>query len=178
SEMNHPRDQHGDGQSSLLRLARERFGEGTDERAARSLRSTASAALWFEHGAAVDGAPRLMILAPHDDPVFSRFDGRLVDAGAGHKLLHGDTSAANAAALRAEFPNLRPVTLGLQTSAGFGDRLGLATPGHVAAMHEAGAAGKIAPIFAQQSIREMSRTSRSAQEVIDDATWGAFDAGW
>ena len=36
----------------------------------------------------------------------------------------------------------------------------------------------IAPIFAQQSIREMTRTGRSPQQVMDDATWGIFSEGW
>ncbi|MFM8475721.1 MAG: tagaturonate epimerase family protein, partial [Planctomycetaceae bacterium] len=43
--------------------------------------------------------------------------------------------------------------LGLNPSFGFGDRTGLATPGHVAAMRQHG--GGIQPIFPQQSIREM-----------------------
>jgi hypothetical protein len=57
-----------------------------------------------------------------------------------------------------------------------GDRLGLATPGHVRAVRAAG--GAIAPIFAQQSIREMTRTGRTPQQVMDDATWGIFQEGW
>jgi hypothetical protein len=36
----------------------------------------------------------------------------------------------------------------------------------------------LAPIFAQQSIREMTRTGRTPEAVLDDATWGAFQAGW
>jgi hypothetical protein len=39
----------------------------------------------------------------------------------------------NAALLRQKLPWLNPTPLGMQTSAGFGDRLGLATPGHIAA---------------------------------------------
>lgn len=85
-------------------------------------------------------------------------------------------SDANAAALRRALPWLTPRPLGLTISAGFGDRLGLATPGHVRAMERAG--DGMAPIFAQQSIREMSRTKRSPTEVMTDATWGAFEAGW
>ncbi|HJQ28622.1 MAG TPA: tagaturonate epimerase family protein, partial [Rubrobacter sp.] len=53
---------------------------------------------------------------------------------------------------------------------------GLATPGHVRAMRSAG--GAIAPIFAQQSIREMERTGRGPQEVLNEATWGVFAEGW
>ena len=67
-------------------------------------------------------------------------------------------------------------TLGLQPSFGFGDRIGLATPGHVAAMKAAGAG--IAPIFPQQSIREMKRTARTPQQVIDAAIAGMQSSGW
>src|SRR5207342_1386392 len=69
-----------------------------------------------------------------------------------------------------------PFRFGLHTSAGFGDRLGLATPGHVRALKAVGAA--INPVFAQQSIREMGRCHRTPRNVVDDATWGAFQAGW
>ncbi|WP_428940177.1 tagaturonate epimerase family protein [Fontivita pretiosa] len=69
-----------------------------------------------------------------------------------------------------------PVPLGLSPSFGFGDRLGLATPGHVAAMKRAGQG--IAPIFAQQSIREMTRTNRTPEQVMADALRAAQEAGW
>lgn len=69
-----------------------------------------------------------------------------------------------------------PTPLGLAPSFGFGDRIGVATPGHVAAMKRCGAG--IAPIFPQQSIREMARTSRTPQQVMDDAMRGAAAAGW
>src|SRR5437763_16802622 len=70
----------------------------------------------------------------------------------------------------------RCTTLGLSPSFGFGDRIGLATPGHVQAMRRAGQS--IAPIFAQQSIREMTRTNRTPEQVIHDALAGAKKAGW
>lgn len=66
--------------------------------------------------------------------------------------------------------------LGLDPSFGFGDRTGLATPGHVAAMQAAGRG--IRPIFPQQSIREMQRTGRSAVQVMEEALRGARQAGW
>jgi hypothetical protein len=78
--------------------------------------------------------------------------------------------------LRSHLPWLNPCLLGLKTSAGMGDRVGLATPGHVRATRHY--EGKIAPIFAQQSIREMTRTKRSPQQVMDDAVWGIFCEGW
>ena len=55
-----------------------------------------------------------------------------------------------------------PTPLGLEKSFGFGDRLGLATPGHFAAARRF----DFAPIYAQQSIREMERTQRTPQEVV------------
>jgi hypothetical protein len=82
---------------------------------------------------------------------------------------------ANAAALRERLPWLKPQPLGLKESAGCGDRLGLATPGHVRAVR---AVGSIAPILAQQSMRENARTGRNAQQVMDDAMWGVFEEGW
>lgn len=70
----------------------------------------------------------------------------------------------------------RCVPLGLRPSFGFGDRIGLATPGHVAAMKKSGQG--IEPIFSQQSIREMTRTQRSPEAVMKDALSGASVAGW
>src|SRR5436309_512317 len=67
-------------------------------------------------------------------------------------------------------------TLGLQPSFGFGDRIGLATPGHVEAMRRSGAG--ISPIFPQQSIREMARTGRTPERVMADALAGMREAGW
>jgi hypothetical protein len=87
-------------------------------------------------------------------------------------------TAENAAALRARLPWLTPRPLGLQTSFGFGDRIGLATPGHIQALRAAGAEGQIAPIFCQQSVRENTRTGRTPQQVMDDALWGVFQEGW
>lgn len=75
--------------------------------------------------------------------------------------------------------NLHPLIsepLGLAPSFGFGDRIGLATPGHVAAMHAAGEG--ILPIFAQQSIREMTRTQRTPEQVMQEAMTAAAAHGW
>lgn len=67
-------------------------------------------------------------------------------------------------------------TLGLKPSFGFGDRIGLATPGHIAAMRRVPCG--IEAIFPQQSIREMTRTQRTPQNVIDDAVSGMQSTGW
>jgi len=64
--------------------------------------------------------------------------------------------------------------LSLSPSFGFGDRLGLATPGHIAAVRGT----KFAPIFAQQSVRENARTGRTPQQVMDEARRAVDAAGW
>lgn len=128
-----------------------------------------------EYGLAlVDGATQLAALASNPSDL-EGFEGTKSEHAEGTLLL-GPCAAHNAAALRKRLRWLRPQPLGLQTSAGMGDRLGLATPGHVRAVRAAG--GQIAPIFPQQSIREMTRTGRTAQQVMDDATWGVFAEGW
>lgn len=106
----------------------------------------------------------------------SSFEGSAAE-GNGRQILEGPLSATNAAALRAAFPNLRPSLIGDSlTSVGTGDRLGLATPGHVAAFQQVG--GHVVPVFAQQSIREMDRLGRDAQSVMDMATFGCVAGGW
>lgn len=84
----------------------------------------------------------------------------------------------NARALQARLPWLTPQPLGAQLSFGFGDRIGLATPGHVAALRSADPAGKIAPIFAQQSVRENDRLHRDPDTVMVAAIWSVFAEDW
>ena len=122
-----------------------------------------------------DSGYRLVILAPDGSPFFEGFEGEVSHQN-GQSLLIGPANVRNASVLRFRLPWLRPRLLGLRTSAGLGDRLGLATPGHVRAVRAAG--GNLAPIFPQQSIREMSRTGRSPQQVMDDALWGVLAEGW
>lgn len=118
---------------------------------------------------------RLGVISAGSDA--SGFDGeqRGIDIGGrGSVLTLCPTSPANAEALRRLLPFLVARPLGLALSAGCGDRLGLATPGHVRAIRKS----SMQPIFAQQSIRENSRTGRTPQEVMDDALWGVFQEGW
>jgi hypothetical protein len=125
--------------------------------------------------AQTEDGPRLAILTTASDaPLLPQFEGHRSEHDE-QTLLLGPLTPHNAAALRQQLPWLKPRPLGLKTSAGLGDRMGLATPGHVRAIRKA---GTIAPIFAQQSIREMTRTGRTPQQVMDDATWGIFQEGW
>jgi len=121
------------------------------------------------------GSRLLVLPQPSHAGVLAEFEGERSELG-GAPALVAPPTALNAAALRRHHPWLVPHPLPAAASAGFGDRLGLATPGHVRALRAAG--GSITPVFAQQSIREMTRTGRSPQDVVDAATWGSFEAGW
>ncbi len=88
-------------------------------------------------------------------------------------------SPGNAKSLREKFSFLSPSVIGLSSSAGFGDRLGCASPGHVRSLVNCeGAADFFRPVFAQQSTRENQRTGRTSAQVIDDAMWGVMQSGW
>ncbi len=76
--------------------------------------------------------------------------------------------------VREALPWTAPRVCGLDCSVGLGDRTGLATPGHIRAVCGSGCV----PYLPQQSIREMTRTERSPANVMDDACWGVFQAGW
>ncbi|MFC1672238.1 tagaturonate epimerase family protein [Planctomycetota bacterium] len=119
----------------------------------------------------------LCILTEKGHPVPEGFAGDIREVtldGADHTLLVAGTTHENAAALRRVLSFTRPVVQGIKKAAGLGDRLGIATPGHVRAM----AGSSMVPFLAQQSIREMSRTGRTPREVIDTATWGVFQEGF
>ena len=94
--------------------------------------SYGGATYWLERSA--DGAKRLVAVA-EDESTFRDFAGT-TESNDGRVRLVADTTADNALALRSALPWLTPSRFGLHTSAGFGDRLGLATPGHVRALQD------------------------------------------
>ncbi len=104
----------------------------------------------------------------------SNLTGSAVGKIDGESVFIGPVDAVNAAAIRAALPWTGPRLVGLARSAGVGDRLGIATPGHIRALR----GYKIEPVLAQQSIREMTRTGRNPQQVMDCATWGVFQEGF
>ncbi|MBR3504008.1 MAG: hypothetical protein IKO07_07160 [Clostridia bacterium] len=90
-------------------------------------------------------------------------------------LLRCPLTKENAAALMTLFPYTKPVShRGRPFTFGLGDRLGLATPGHVRAIAGYGCF----PVFAQQSIRELNLTGRTFADVIAAAAFGVFQEGY
>jgi hypothetical protein len=122
---------------------------------------------------------RLCLLwkADSDPALLADFCGERFTATAGDLKLGvhaGRLDHTNAVGLRKHLAFLRPQVVGVQAAIGTGDRLGLATPAHVRAVRGSG----LRPVFAQQSIREMTRTGRSPEEVMDTATFGVFEEGY
>jgi len=122
-----------------------------------------------------DAARFVMVVADYPKALPEGFDGEksmLVDGGA---LLVGKLNAANAKALRKYFPWTAPVSLRERRSTvGCGDRLGLASRGHILAA----AKYKVSPVLAQQSMRELSLTGRTFQNVVDDAVFMVYESDY
>jgi len=102
-----------------------------------------------------------------------RFNGVNFENGATGFLIC-ELSAQNAQALRSVLPFTNPVPIGNKDSFGFGDRLGNAGVTHLRSLENS----NFLPILAQQSIRELDRTGRTAQEVMDAATWAILQVGY
>jgi len=158
-------------------------------RIADTLASPLGATVYAESLACADGALYAVVRRGEEKALLAAWPDGTTPAAAGMlegnritldlagnpaEAVVGPRSAANAAAVRRRLDWTGPQPLAGRPSFGFGDRLGLATPGHVRAVRGTG----YTPILAQQSIREMTRTGRTPQDVMDDATWGVLETGF
>ncbi|MDR2702208.1 MAG: tagaturonate epimerase family protein [Spirochaetaceae bacterium] len=90
-------------------------------------------------------------------------------------LIKAPLSHENANVLRKVFPFTSPSrVLCKERSFGLGDRLGIATPGHIKLFEKYDAY----PVFAQQSIRELTLTGRCYEDVLDAAGFAVFREGF
>lgn len=111
------------------------------------------------------------MLAVGNDDLFIELSGEIIKNDA---KLCGLTHE-NRLVLNRYFEFTRPKAFGQnETTIGLGDRLGIATPGHIKAVKGT----NIRPIFAQQSIRELELTNRKIEDVIDSAAYGVFQEGY
>ena len=82
----------------------------------------------------------------------------------------------NAEKMRAFYPWTAPSrVLDRDKTMGVGDRLGIATDGHLRVFKKF---TEITPILAQQSIRELNLTNRTFADVIDSASFAVFRCGY
>ena len=106
--------------------------------------------------------------------IFEQFSGDLRECG-GFRLLFCIQNGENAAALRQIFPFTSPSSIGSgRSSFGVGDRLGIASPGHIPLFRD----NDVVPVLAQQSLRELDLMGRTYRDVIDAATWAVFNTGY
>ncbi len=89
-------------------------------------------------------------------------------------ILKCEITHENLTSLRRIIETLNPVIINKRASFGFGDRIGLATSAHADVAKQF----YVFPIFAQQSVRELTRTERSYRDVLDNAIWGVFESGY
>jgi len=122
--------------------------------------------------AKIDQKKKLVILNKSKN--FDDFQGK-TEKLAGFKAKIAPLSHYNAEILREVFPFTAPSKIGNQkASIGLGDRLGIATPGHIEAVKKSNAM----PVFAQQSVKELKLTGRSFKSVLDDVSWAVFQEGY
>jgi len=89
----------------------------------------------------------------------------------GEKWVFCEMTHDNAEVLRSRFPFTSPEpVLRRACTVGVGDRLGIATPGHIRAF----STRAVTPVFAQQSIRELNLTQRTFYDVVDSASYAVF----
>lgn len=146
------------------------IAEALGPAAARVYPGSLAASLGEVYAAAKGKDSERLVLAASRGPTGGRAEAKLGKFA----LALSPWNDRSAKELRSKLAHLAPGPLGRGTSAGLGDRLGSATAGHARAVRGT----LITPVFAQQSIREMTRTGRSAGDVMLDATWGVFVAGW
>lgn len=84
-------------------------------------------------------------------------------------------SNENCYVIRKIFPYTNPQShKGKKITMGLGDRLGLASPGHIRTIRDL----DVFPVLSQQSIRELNLTGRTYEDVISAAAWAVFQEGY
>ncbi|MCQ2379645.1 MAG: tagaturonate epimerase family protein [Victivallaceae bacterium] len=118
---------------------------------------------------------RLLVVSRSNASMPGEFKGENIAIGGGGKAIACKLDHATATILRRCFPWCAPRSLrNERTTIGCGDRLGLATRGHLRAIRRF----QVAPVLAQQSMRELSMTGRTFDGVVDDATFMVFEADY
>ena len=104
----------------------------------------------------------------------SEFKGNIQNI-AGYHVQEAEINYEHSLKLQRLFPFTAPISLrDKKTTFGCGDRLGLATPGHIRAAIKF----DVFPVLAQQSIRELDLTNRNYNQVCSDVTFLVFQEGF
>jgi hypothetical protein len=163
-----PTTERGDDGATML------FDLGSDRRVEAVRRSVR----WVPGGALMvvrdNGRRQVLAVDLEESGVAVNFTGERREVEPDVEACLGDLDHANAVAVRQLCEGARPQPLGLDDSFGLGDRLGIAGQAHLRALRGSG----FKVVLAQQSIRELERTERTPDEVMDAATWAVLEEGW
>ena len=139
---------------------------------------------WQKHGGsdycmtATDAGDMLQVSGPDK----TLFEGELVSdikktqcqsTDKAYKLC--PLTVENSKIIRELFDFTRPKShKGHDITIGLGDRLGLASAGHIRTIKDL----DVFPVLAQQSMRELNLTGRTYADVLSSATWAVFREGY
>ncbi len=122
-----------------------------------------------------EGNNKFLLIVAENENHLKQFEGAFLECDyAGLFIKKCFLNTFNRKNLQSIFTYTIPKVLGLNNSFGFGDRLGLANAGHIRSLK----GSDFQPILAQQSIRELSRTNRKPEMVMDAAVWAVFQEGY
>ena len=108
---------------------------------------------------------------------FTDLIGNIIDINSVNENLYiglFNSSIENSKILASSFQNLSPQKADNRPSIGFGDRVGITGAIHSGLAKEY----SVFPVLAQQSGREIEKTSSSCEAVIQNAVIGAFQSGF
>lgn len=111
------------------------------------------------------------ILAIGKGPLYDELTGEAVaEKGKACPLTH-----ENRLVINRYFDYTNPQAFGTKVATmGLGDRLGLASPGHIETVRD----HNVKPVLAQQSIRELTLTNRKMTDMLDTAAYAVFQEGY
>jgi len=125
--------------------------------------------------ARIEGCKKLVLIENKSPALTDEFQTESKINLKDKKIKFASLSHKNADVLRKLLPFTSPVTFGKNgMSMGLGDRLGLASPGHLRLIKNTA----VKPVLAQQSIRELDLTERTYEEVMDAASWAVLQEGY
>ena len=107
-------------------------------------------------------------------PDMDLFEGETV-VRQGESLKRCSLTESNSLAIRKLFSFTNPQShKGHRITIGLGDRLGVASGGHIRIIRDL----DVFPVLAQQSIRELNLTGRTYEDVLISAVWAVFREGY
>ncbi|UOQ87295.1 tagaturonate epimerase family protein [Gracilibacillus salinarum] len=126
----------------------------------------------------VDGSSVVMVKTGTEKFLVVAGDGALFDSLQGDEVENGKVcplTHENGRVLNEFFVYTKPQAFGTEIATmGLGDRLGVASPGHI----ETVKGRKVKPILAQQSVRELTLLNRTMTDILDAATFAVFQEGY